>query len=88
MAFTKTKPAKGGSKKQGEYDNTNRGVLFVNDKDGNESRPDYTGNLKLKPDDYTVGSDGLIFVRLAAWKQPSEKVGEFLSIAASAPKAE
>ncbi len=27
------------------YDNTNSGVLFKNDKKGNEKAPDYKGNL-------------------------------------------
>jgi hypothetical protein len=30
----------------------NRGVLFVNDKGDNDARPDMTGNLAIKPDDY------------------------------------
>jgi len=29
------------------YDNTNRGVLFKNDKQGNEKRPDYTGSINI-----------------------------------------
>lgn len=28
-----------------EYDNELSGVLFKNDKDGNEKRPDYTGKV-------------------------------------------
>ncbi len=30
-----------------QYDNTNRGALFKNDKGGNEARPDYRGNLNV-----------------------------------------
>ena len=31
-----------------EYDNTNRGALFLNDKQGVESRPEFTGQLEVK----------------------------------------
>jgi hypothetical protein len=31
-----------------EYDNTNRGALFKNDKEGNEKRPDYKGNATIQ----------------------------------------
>lgn len=37
-----------------QYDNTNRIVLFNNDKEGNASRPDRTGKMELGTD--TVGS--------------------------------
>jgi hypothetical protein len=30
-----------------QYDNTNKGVLFVNDKQGNPRRPDWRGNLNV-----------------------------------------
>jgi len=30
-----------------DYDNTNRFTLFKNDKQGNESRPDYTGSINV-----------------------------------------
>jgi uncharacterized protein (DUF736 family) len=70
----------------GGYDDTNRGVLFVNDKGDNENRPDFTGNLAINPDEYAVGDDGLIRIRLAAWNKNSQKVGDYLSISASAPQ--
>jgi hypothetical protein len=76
---TKAAPAKG---KQ-EYDDNNKGALFVNDKDGNDARPDFTGRLVLRADDYTLGENGTIIVRLAAWQRTSEKCGEYLSLAAS-----
>lgn len=54
-----------------EYDNTNRGSLFKNDKGGNEARPDYTGTLDVEGKPY----------RLAAWIKVSQKTGnKFLSI--------
>jgi hypothetical protein len=83
MPKTAAKPQQ---KKGSQFDDSNRGVLFVNDKDGNDSRPDFTGNLAIKPEDYESGDDGLIRIRLAAWKKESDKVGEYLSIAASAPQ--
>jgi hypothetical protein len=83
---TATKPAKGSSKPQGKFDDSNRGVLFTNDKDGNEARPDYTGNLAINPDDYEVDGDGLIRVRLAAWLKESKAGDPYLSISASQPK--
>lgn len=77
---------KGGNKGGGEYDDSNRGVLFTNDKDGNENRPDYTGNIAIKAEDFEPGDDGLIRVRLAAWLHESPKVGQYLSLSASNPK--
>lgn len=74
------------SSKGSTYDDTNRGVLFVNDKDGNDARPDFTGKLSLKVEDFEVDGDGNIEVRLAAWRQDSPKIGEYLSVAASVPK--
>lgn len=53
-----------------DYDDTSRFVLFQNDKDGNDKRPDYTGNLTL--------ADGSK-LRLAGWLSTSEKVGDFIS---------
>jgi hypothetical protein len=48
------------------FDNTNRGVLFPNDKDGNEKRPDYTGNADIKiPDGAKPGQ--VIKFRLSGW---------------------
>lgn len=39
-----------------EYDNTNRGALFRNDKDGNEKRPDYTGKINVDGKDYVLSA--------------------------------
>lgn len=52
------------------YDNTNRGVLFPNDKKGNEKRPDLTGDLNV---------DGVEY-KLSAWKKSSKAGNNFLSI--------
>jgi hypothetical protein len=37
-----------------QYDNTNRGVLFRNDKGDNESRPDYRGKLNIEGTEYWI----------------------------------
>ena len=74
MPKTSSKAALGGGKKSdGEFDNTNRGVLFTNDKGDNENRPDYTGKINID------GTEK----RLAAWVKNSDKVGDFLSIVVS-----
>ena len=52
------------------YDNTNRGVLFPNDKKGNEKRPDFTGDLNV----------GGVEYKLSAWKKASKAGNNFLSI--------
>ena len=52
-----------------QYDNTNSFVLFRNDKQGNENRPDYTGKITLE--------DGKE-LRLAAWIKEGQK-GKFMA---------
>lgn len=37
-----------------DFDNTNRGALFRNDKQGNEKRPDYKGKVNVAGTDYRV----------------------------------
>ena len=54
-----------------EYDNTNSGVLFKNDKGDNDKRPDMTGTLDFEG----------IEIRVAAWKRVSGNTGKpFLSL--------
>lgn len=64
------KSAPAGADKQ--FDNTNRGVLFPNDKQGNDARPDYTGKINV---------DG-VEKRLAAWLATGT-TGEYLRITVS-----
>lgn len=59
-----------------EYDNTNSGALFKNDKDGNEKRPDYTGKLDVEGKEY----------RLAAWIRDGRR-GKFMSLKLSEPNS-
>jgi uncharacterized protein (DUF736 family) len=74
----KTKAPKGNKQpaKGSDYDDTNRGVLFPNDKGDNENRPDYTGKINV---------DG-VEKRLAAWVKNSAKIGDYLSISVSDPQ--
>ena len=60
-------------------DYTNSGILFPNDKRGNEKAPDYTGKLNVGGTEY----------RLAAWINTGEK-GKYMSLKVSElePKAE
>ena len=52
-----------------EYDNNLSGVLFKNDKDGNEKRPDYKGSAEI---------DGVHFW-ISAWIREGAK-GKFMSM--------
>lgn len=52
-----------------EYDNTNRGVLFKNDRKESDKHPDYRGSINV---------DGVEFW-LAAWIKPGQK-GKFMSL--------
>lgn len=86
MAAAKGKGGNGGGK-QG-FDDTNRGVLFQNDKDGKENRPDVTGHLFIDPTDFEKNDKGLIKIRLAGWNKNSASAGDYLSLSASVPKEE
>ena len=58
-----------------DYDNTDTGALFKNDKEGNENRPDYTGNI------YDANGKKR---RVAAWLKKSNNTGQtFLSLKVS-----
>lgn len=54
----------------GNYDNTNSGVLFKNDKQGVESRPDYTGRINVGGEERW----------LSAWVKDGKR-GKFMSLA-------
>lgn len=58
------------------YDNTNRGVLFKNDKKGNEKAPDYTGTINF----------GGKEMSLAGWLKESKSGTKFISLSISEPR--
>lgn len=53
-----------------EYDDTNKGALFVNDKQGNDKRPDFRGRLNVGGAEFW----------LSAWKEKSKKGVSYLSL--------
>jgi hypothetical protein len=71
---------KGGKGAKKGFDNTNRGALFSNDKEGNDARPDYTGIVDLQiPDDAKPGD--VVKFRLAGWIKEAKSNGEeFVSL--------
>lgn len=54
---------------QGQYDNTNRGALFKNDKRERDNHPEYTGSINIEGQEYW----------LSAWVKDGQK-GKFLSL--------
>ena len=60
-----------------DFDNSNRGVLFKNDKQGNEKRPDYQGSLNVNGQDF----------QLSAWIKASKKGDKYMSLSVQ-PKRE
>jgi len=63
-----------------EYDNTNTGTLFVNDKGDNDKRPDRKGKINIEGVEY----------KLSGWLKTSKAGTTFLSLQAeradAAPK--
>ena len=59
-----------------DYDNTNRGVLFKNDRKEKDSHPDYKGSINIGGEEFW----------LSAWIKDGNK-GKFMSLSVS-PKEE
>ena len=55
-----------------QYDNTNKGALFKNDKE-HDRQPDFRGTVNVGGKDY----------QLAAWVKQSDKVGKYFSLSDS-----
>lgn len=55
------------------YDNTNSGALFKNDKEGNENRPDYKGKINVRGEDFY----------LSAWLKKSKAGTNYMSLSVS-----
>jgi uncharacterized protein (DUF736 family) len=53
-----------------EYDNTNRGVLFRNDRKETDSHPDFTGNINVEGEERW----------LSAWVKETKDGRKFFSI--------
>lgn len=58
-----------------DYDDTNRGALFKNDKEGNDNRPDYKGPLNVEGKEW----------RVAAWLKESKAGNKYLSLSVEPP---
>ena len=54
-----------------EYDNTNSGAFFVNDRKQKETHPDYTGKINVEGNDYY----------LKGWKKKAKSGTNFMSLA-------
>ncbi len=54
-----------------EYDNTNSGTFFVNDRKEKETHPDYTGKINVEGTEYY----------LKGWKKTAKSGLNFLSLA-------
>lgn len=57
------------------YDDTNRGILFPNDRKQNDKHPDYRGKLNYN------GVD----MELAGWKKKDRNGNTFISLSAKEP---
>jgi hypothetical protein len=57
-----------------EYDNTNRGVLFRNDRKENDKHPDYRGTINVEGHEYEI----------SAWIKEGKK-GKFMSLSVKEP---
>ena len=60
-----------------QWDDTNRGVMFDNDKAGNPNRPDYKGTINVEGTEY----------RISAWHKKSKGGVPFISMSVQ-PKTE
>lgn len=60
-----------------DYDNTNRGVLFRNDRKETETQPDFTGSIDVDGVDHY----------LSAWVKESKQGKKFFSLSVKAKDA-
>jgi uncharacterized protein (DUF736 family) len=59
-----------------QYDNTNTGVLFKNDQEGNDKRPAYKGKINIEGRDWEI----------AGWKKTGKSGVPFLSLKVQLPR--
>jgi uncharacterized protein (DUF736 family) len=62
----------------GQYDNTNSGVLFANDKKGNDKAPDRTGTINVEGTEY----------KIAGWIRKDRNGKQFLSLKVTPPDSQ
>ena len=60
-----------------DFDNTNSGALFKNDKEGNENRPDYKGSINVNGVDFWLSS----------WLKTSKAGNKYMSLSVQAKEA-
>jgi|TARA_R110002020_G_scaffold207891_5_gene413475 uncharacterized protein (DUF736 family) len=60
-----------------EYDNTNGGALFPNDRKEKESHPDFRGNINIEGKDYWI----------KGWKKSSKSGMKFMSLSVTPKEA-
>lgn len=60
-----------------QYDNTNRGAAFLNNRKEKDTQPDFRGNLNVAGKDYW----------LSIWNANSPKTGDYFSVSVQ-PKEE
>ena len=73
-----------------EYDNSNKGALFTNDRKTNPGQPDFTGNIVLSKDlilfmtkEISAGREPKIAIK--GWRKQSKAGKNFVSLAAEEP---
>jgi len=60
-----------------DYDNTNRGALFKNNRKEQDNHPDYTGSLNVGGEEFW----------LSAWLKTSKKGEKFMSVSVKPKEA-
>lgn len=76
-----------------EYDNRNRGVLFLNDRQGNDKRPGYKGKLNVAGTEYRISgwvkkNDDGTFKLMSLQAEPVEEAAKAAPKPAPKPVAD
>jgi hypothetical protein len=74
-----------------EYDNTNRGVLFLNDRQSNDKRPGYKGKVNVAGVEYRISgwvkkNDDNTFKLMSLQVEPVEEAAKAVPKSVAAPK--
>lgn len=62
----------------GQYDETNRGVFFLNDDKKTEKSPDYSGKINVRGEEF----------KISGWKKTSGSGKRFISISVTPAEAQ